>query len=115
MHSTTNARWAIVVSILAGLLTFDPRPAQSQSSGSPTLTPRSERARPNGPMRGLKQPNRPGQQTIPDRSQALEDRLRRGETAPPTAQGQVSEWLEQLHRGGKEGPAGDTPTREEAR
>jgi hypothetical protein len=64
---------------------------------------------PDGTMRSLRPSDMPGQTLVPnDRTQALEERLRRGQMERPIAQGQISDRLEQLHSGSAERLNGET-------
>jgi hypothetical protein len=73
----------------------------------------SKSAKPRGSdsadaIRSTRPPYSPNQTTVPgERTRALEERLRRGQMDRPVAQGQVSDRLEQLHRGGTGAPTGN--------
>jgi hypothetical protein len=62
-------------------------------------------------IRSTRPPYSPSQTTVPgERTRALEERLRSGQMDRPVAQGQVSDRLEQLHRGGTEASTGNMDT-----
>ncbi len=83
-------------------------PAGSQETPAPTK-PRG--SKPDATKRSVRPPDMPGQTPVPhERAEALEERLRNGQMDQPIAQGQISDRLEQLHRGSAESSNGDTAT-----
>ena len=57
-------------------------------------------ANPNGTTRGMPPAGKPRQVPVPpDRTQAVEERLRSGQMEKPIAQGEISDRLNQLHSG----------------
>ncbi|HLZ36053.1 MAG TPA: hypothetical protein VKP13_18775 [Nitrospira sp.] len=125
MTATMWRRWFIVLSLfnLSAVVLSDP-PAQAQfavgsgsvgsRSGGSQETPgpiKPKGFKPDGNMRSVRPPDMPGQVPVPhERAQALEERLRNGQMKEPVAQGQISDRLEQLHRGSAESSAGDAAT-----
>lgn len=72
-------------------------------------------SKPDGTMRSMRPSDRPGQASVSrERVQALEERLRSGQMERPIAQGQISDRLEQLHRGPVEHSTGDTTSGQSA-
>ena len=129
MKATTWCRWFVTLSLVSlSAFVVSAPPAHSQStagSGSvgsgpggsqETPTPTKPRgSKPDGTMRSMRPPDMPGQTPVPrERTQALEERLRNGQMEQPIAQGQISDRLEQLHRGSAESSTGDTATGQSA-
>ena len=125
MNITMWCRWFVTLSLISlSAVPVSAPPARSQSTaiagtvGSPpdrnqgTPAPTKPRgSKPDGSVRSVRPPNMPGQTPVPrERAQALEERLRNGEMEHPIAQGQISDRLEQLHRGSAESATGDTAT-----
>ena len=121
MKATTSCRWVNIlslVSILAPVVGAVPAHSQPAAvSGSEGSRPGgghepSRPAKPRGgtpadTMRRMGPSDVPGQIPITrERTQALEERLRRGQMDQAIAQGQISDRLEQFHRGSADGPAG---------
>jgi hypothetical protein len=66
-------------------------------------------------IRSTRPPYSPSQtMVLGERTRTLEERLRRGQMDRPVAQGQVSDRLEQLHRGGTEASTGNVDTGQSA-
>ena len=123
MKSTTACSWVITLSLMIILsAVVGIVPAHSQSAVAPgsvgshpggsqeTLIPPKPRgSHPDGTKRSMRPFDVPDQTTVPNvQARALEERLRRGQIERPIAQSQVSDWLEQLHRGSVERSTGDT-------
>jgi hypothetical protein len=123
MKSPTACRWVITLSLTSILFAvMDTVPAHSQSATAPgsvgshpggsqeTLIPPKPRdSHSDGTKRSMRPSDVPGQTTAPNaRARALEERLRRGQMERPIAQGEISDWLEQLHSGSVERSTGDT-------
>jgi hypothetical protein len=125
MRVTMWSRWFVTLSLISlfAVVFSDPpahpqpasgsgsvgsRPGGNQETPGPTK-PKS--FKPDGGMRSVRPPDMPGRTPVPyDRAQALEERLRNGQMEQPIVQGQISDRLEQLHRGSTESSAGDTAT-----
>lgn len=125
MKVTTWCRWFVTLSLVSlSAVVVSVMPAYSQSAASSgsvgsrpggsheTPTPAKPRgSNPNAPMRNMRPSDMPGQTPMPrERTQALEERLRNGQMEQPIAQGQISDRLEQLHRGSAESSTGDPAT-----
>jgi hypothetical protein len=123
MKATTLYRWVITLSLISIFVAVvGATPAHSQSAAAlgsvgsrpagsqETLIPAKPRgSHPDGTMRSMRPPDIPGQIPVPnERTRALEERLRSGRMERPIAQGQISDWLEQLHRGSAENSTGGT-------
>jgi len=123
MKATTSCGWAITLSLISMFAAVvGATPAHSQSTATPgsmgsrpggsqeTPIPAKPRgSHPDGAMRGMRPSDIPGQTQVPsERTQALEERLRSGQMERPIAQGQISDWLEQLHSGSAESSTGET-------
>jgi hypothetical protein len=93
---------------LAGSGSMRSHPGGNQETHTPTM-PKGSKA--DAGIRSIRPPDMPGQAPVPrERTEALEERLRNGQMEKPVAQGQVSDRLEQLHRGSAESSPGDTIT-----
>lgn len=129
MKVTMWCRWFVALSFVSlSAFVGGAPPADSQSlAGSEsmgsdpggnqdTLTPTKPKgANADGGIRSIRPPERPGQAPVPrKRAEALEKRLRNGQMERPVAQGQISDRLEQLHRGSAESSPGDTTTEQTA-
>ena len=125
MKVTMWCRWFVTLSFVSlSAFVVGAPPAASQSlagSGSmgsyhggnqETQTPTKPKGfRPDGGIRSIRPPDMPGQAPVPrERAEALKERLRNGQMEKPVAQGQISDRLEQLHRGSAETSPGDTIT-----
>jgi hypothetical protein len=123
MKATTSCNWVVALSLMSILsVVVGTMPAHSQPAGiagsaeshpgerQETLIPAKPRgSHPDGVMRSRRPPDIPDQTPAPNvRAQALEERLRRGEMERPIAQGEISDRLEQLHRGSAEHSTGET-------
>lgn len=123
MNVTTWCRWFATLSFvsLSSVVVSAPRAHSQSAVGSGTVgsrpgisqeTPAPAKPRgfrPDGTMGGIRPPDIPGRTPIPrERAQALEERLRNGQMEQPAAQGQISDRLEQLHRGSVDSSSGDT-------
>jgi hypothetical protein len=123
MKITMSGSWVItlsLMSILSALVGTTPAHAQSatapglvesHSGGSQeTLIPAKPRSsHSDGAMRSRQPADVPDQTPAPNvRARALEERLRRGQMDRPIAQGEISDRLEQLHRGSAGRSTGDT-------
>jgi len=123
MKATTSCRWVVTLSLIGIFVAVvGTTPAHSQSAAAPgsvgsrpggsqeALTPGKPRgSHPDGAIRSMRPPNIPGQTPVPiERARALEERPRSGQMERPIAQGQISDWLEQLHRGSAESSTGET-------
>ena len=123
MKATTSCRWAITLSLISmSAAVVGVTPVHSQSAAAPgsmglrpggseeTPIPAKPRgSHPDGTMRSMRPSDIPGQTPVPsERTRALEERLRSGQIERPIAQGQISDWLEQLHSGSAESSTGGT-------
>ena len=123
MNAATSCRWVITLSLISlSAAVVSATPAHSQSAAAPgsvgsrsggsheTHTPTKPKgSKPDGGIRSMRPPDMPGQALVPrERTETLEERLRNGQMDQPIAQGQISERLEQLHRGSAESSTGDT-------
>ena len=123
MKATTSCRWAIMLSLISmSAAVVGVTPVHSQSAAAPgsmgsrpggsqeTPIPAKPRgSHPDGTMRSMRPSDIPGQTPVPsERTRALEERLRSGRMERPIAQGQISDWLEQLHSGSAESSTGET-------
>lgn len=123
MKTTTLWSWAIIpslISIFVAAVVATPAHSQSAvvpgsvgshpSGGQETPLPAKPRgAHSDGTRRSMRPSDIPEQTPPPHvRARALEERLRRGQMDRPIAQGQISDWLEQLHSGSPESTAGET-------
>jgi len=123
MKSTTACSWVITLSLMIILsAVVGIVPAHSQSAVAPGsvgshpggsqetfIPPKPSGSHPDGTKRSMRPSDVPDQTTAPNvQARALEERLRRGQVERPIAQSQVSDWLEQLHRGSVERSTGDT-------
>jgi len=123
MKATTSCRWVITLSLISiSAAVAVAIPAHSQSAVAPesvesrpggshgTPIPAKPRgSHPDGTMRSMRPPDISGQTPVPsERTRALEERLRSGQMERPIAQGQISDWLEQLHSGSAESATGET-------
>jgi len=123
MKATTSCRWAIMLSLISmSAAVVGVTPVHSQSAAAPgsmgsrpggsqeTPIPAKPRgSHPDGTMRSMRPSDIPGQTPVPsERTRALEERLRSGQMERPIAQGQISDWLEQLHSGSAESSTGET-------
>jgi hypothetical protein len=123
MKSTTSCRWVITLSLISmSSAVAVAIPAHSQSAATPesvesrpggsheTPIPAKPRgSHPDGTMRSMRPTDIPDQTPVPsERTRALEERLRSGQMERPIAQGQISDWLEQLHSGSAENATGET-------
>ncbi len=96
----------------AGSGSVGSRPGGNRETPAPTK-PRG--SKPDGAMRSVRPPDMPGQAPAPrEPAQALEERLRNGQMEQPIVQGQISDRLEQLHRGSAESSTEDAATRQPA-
>jgi len=122
MKATPSCSWVTTLSLFSIFAAaVDATPAHSQSAVAPgsvgshpsggqeTPLPANPRvAHPDGTKRSLRPSDTPDQTPLPHvRARALEERLRRGQMDRPIAQGQISDWLEQLHSGSAESTAGE--------
>jgi hypothetical protein len=120
MNVTTQCRWFVTLSLASlSLLGVNAPPSYSQSaagSGSVESRPGGSQETPTKPKGfkpdsttgSIRPPDMPGRTPVPRvRAQALEERLRNGQMEQPAAQGQISDRLEQLHRGSAESATGD--------
>ena len=123
MKATTSCRWVITLSLISIFVAVvGATPAYSQSAAAPgsvgsrlggnqeALTPEKPRgSHPDGAIRSMRPSDISGQTPAPnERALALEERLRSGQMDRPIAQGQISDWLEQLHSGSAESSTGGT-------
>lgn len=123
MKATTPYNWVVTLSLMSILPAIvGTLPAHSQSAAVPglvgshpggtheTLMPTKPRgSHPDGAMRSRRPSDVPDQTPAPDvRARALEERLRRGQMERPIAQGEISDRLEQLHRGSAGHSTGET-------
>ena len=123
MNATTSCNWVITLGLMSILsAVVGTMPAHSQSAAVPgsvgaspgrsqeTLIPAKPMgSQPDGAMRNRRPPDIPDQTPAPSvRARALEERLRRGQMERPIAQGEISDRLEQLHRGSAGHSTGDT-------
>ncbi len=123
MNATTSCSWVVTLSFMSILpAVVGIMPAHSQSAVVPgsgglhpgrsqeTLIPAKPRgSHLDGAMRSKRPSDIPDQTPPPNmRARALEERLRRGQMERPIAQGEVSDRLEQLHRGSAEHSTGET-------
>lgn len=91
---------------LAGSGSMGSRPGGNQETQTPTK-PKGSKS--DGGIRSIRPPDMPGHAPVPrERAEALEERLRNGQMEKPVAQGQISDRLEQLHRGSAESSPDDT-------
>ena len=121
---STASRWIVAISLLLSAVVVDVSPGQAQSAGgaggssggsssntqgapgggwesSSQSKPRS--ANPADVMRHARPPGltlKPQEQQAPP----LEERLQSGQMEKPVAQGQISDRLEQFHKGSAETP-----------
>ena len=121
MKATTSCSWVITLSLISiSAAVVGATPALSQSAAAPgsvgsrpggsqeTLIPAKPRgSHADGTMRSMRPSDIPGQTLVPN-ERALEERLRSGQMERPIAQGQISDWLEQLHRGSAESSTGES-------
>lgn len=123
MKATASCSWAITLSLISIFAAaVAAAPAHSQSAVSPgsvgshpgegqeiPLPAKPRGAHPDGTKRSMQPSDIPDQTPPPNvRARALEERLRRGQMDRPIAQGQISDWLEQLHSGSAESTTGET-------
>jgi len=127
MKDTTSCRWLITLSLISiSSAVAGSTPAHSQSAAAPgsvesrpggsnetPIQTKPKESHPDGTMRRMRPPDLPGQTPVPsDRIRALEERVRNGQMERPIAQGQISDWLEQLHSGSAESATGETAPRQ---
>jgi hypothetical protein len=127
MKATTSSCWVVTLSLMSilsavvGTIPARSQPAtvlgtvESHLGGSQEiLVPAKPKgSRPDGAMRSRRPSDIPDLTPVPDvRARALEERIRRGEMERPIAQGEISDWLEQLHRGSAGGSTGETAPRQ---
>jgi hypothetical protein len=125
MKPATSCRWFVTLSFVSlSAFVVSAPPADSQSlAGSGSLgsrpggshethtQPKPKGSKPDSGIRSMRPSDTPGQTLVPrDRTEALEERLRNGQMDQPIAQGEISDRLEQLHRGAGESSTGDTAT-----
>lgn len=126
MRITMPCRWLIMLNFVTTLVPFvDITPVHAQSAAETGTAQSNVGASAGGhdrfkstkpksgnldePARHLRPPDTPGRTPArPDRAEALEERLRRGDMDRPVAQGQISDRLEQFHKGSAERPTGET-------
>jgi len=129
MKATTSCSWVLTLSLMSILsAVVGTIPARSQpvivpgtveshlGGSQETLIPAKPKgSRPDSAMRSGRPPDIPDQTPAPSvRAQALEERIRRGEMERPIAQGEISDRLEQLHRGSAGGSTGESAHRQSA-
>lgn len=104
----------ITLILVAAVLTLGVPPAPLHAAGSkaePRKGPGSEsskQAKPKPPDAKQGPGYRPGQ--VPSPRELLEERLRRGQMEEPSAQGEVSDRLEQFYRNPPDAPEGQVAT-----
>jgi hypothetical protein len=122
MKATMSHSWIITLSLGMFAASIVAIPAHSPSAvaqgsvgshpvgGQETPLPAKPRgAHPDGTKRSMQPSDIPDQTPPPHvQARALEERLRRGQMDRPIAQGQISDWLEQLHSGSAESTTGET-------
>jgi hypothetical protein len=109
------------LSIIAFILLTVPLPASSQDTEStPSASHESKETAPanakhRGKTGGMPPTGKPRHlPTPPDRTQAVEERLRSGQMEKPIAQGEISDRLNQLYSGSK-GLTDETTTEQSSR
>ena len=122
MKATTSCQWIIILGLVSTpAVVVDATPAHSQSAAGPGSmgsrpgggheTPKPAKPRGGNPadtMQRMGPYGVPGLIPVPrERTQALEERLRRGQMDQAIAQGQMSDRLEQFHRGSADASAGE--------
>jgi hypothetical protein len=121
---STTSRWIVAISLFLSAVVVSVSPGQAQSAGgtggSSGGSPGDSEGAPSGsressrpskpraanPNDALRHARPPGLMLRPQEQQAsaLEERVQSGQMEKPVAQGQISDRLEQLHKGSGETP-----------
>ncbi|HEX4920629.1 MAG TPA: hypothetical protein VFV92_07805 [Candidatus Bathyarchaeia archaeon] len=121
---STASRWIVAISLFLSAVVVGVSPGQAQSAGgaggSSGGSPSSSQGAPGGsressrpsksrsanPTDAMRHARPPGLTLKPQEQQAplLEERLQSGQMEKPVAQGQISDRLEQFHKGSAETP-----------